>query len=138
MKYERYSIVAVTLDLWDTLIFEKEGYDSERSLIRCNNLSRVLFNYGIDLPTERLVNALKGMSTWLFPIWDRISNAKCNHTIFNAEKLAEMMRKETPLNSSGSYGSYELDLYYSFLTFLTPLETPHIFMAPGNGTKLFT
>lgn len=61
----------MTIDLWETLIFERDGYDARRALIRCTKLAEVLNSFGIHVPTQKLLSALKTMSSWLADIWAR-------------------------------------------------------------------
>ncbi len=71
MMGDKLPVRGVTLDLWETLLFEREGYDAKRSQIRCRNLRRVLGEYGVSIPNECLLHALEAMGPWLGNIWDR-------------------------------------------------------------------
>jgi putative hydrolase of the HAD superfamily len=64
-------VQAVTLDLWETLLFEKEGYDERRCQIRCRNLGIALAEYGVSATPEELSDVLAAMGPWLHEIWDR-------------------------------------------------------------------
>jgi len=88
MRDNRHPIHAVTLDLWETLLFEREGYDAKRSQIRCRNLGRVLGEYGISIPDEKLLHALKAMGPWLAGIWDRNDEVTCADQIRFIVKVA--------------------------------------------------
>jgi putative hydrolase of the HAD superfamily len=60
---------AITLDLWQTLLLDRDGASERRNQIRCNNLSRALRQVGIEATVGQLSSVLKEMSSWLKGIW---------------------------------------------------------------------
>jgi len=69
MRTSTAKIKAVTLDLWQTLIFDRDGASEERNLIRCNNLSKAFRQLGIAVSAGQLSSILKEMSSWLANVW---------------------------------------------------------------------
>jgi len=71
LNEDKPKIKAVTLDLWETLLLEWDGANEQRILIRCRNLARVLSKFGVQISVDRLVSALKSMSSWLLSVWEK-------------------------------------------------------------------
>jgi len=65
------SVKAVSLDVWETLLFERDGFDAERHRIRCANLSRVLEKHGVSVPIGKMQRALDSMHPWFREVWGR-------------------------------------------------------------------
>ncbi|MBX5321423.1 MAG: HAD family hydrolase [Candidatus Bathyarchaeota archaeon] len=63
-------VKAVTFDLWETLLFEKEGYSDARSSVRCKNLVNALKELGIEVSFEGVNFALNETRSSLLKIWD--------------------------------------------------------------------
>lgn len=64
------AIKAVTFDLWETLIVEKNGWNKRRTNARCLNLSQALDEIGVRIPVDQLTFAFKKMTSWLASIWN--------------------------------------------------------------------
>lgn len=64
-------IKAVTLDLWETLLLERDGANEQRNLIRCRNLARALSKFGVKISVDRLISVLKAMTPWLLTVWEK-------------------------------------------------------------------
>lgn len=64
-------VKAVTFDLWETLLFERDGSNSERTVIRCEGLVRVLNRLGLNASVEDVAVALKETMCSLVRIWDK-------------------------------------------------------------------
>jgi putative hydrolase of the HAD superfamily len=62
-------VKAVTFDLWETLMLEKDGWNLRRINARRESLAQVLEGFGIEIPAEQFVLAFKEMSSWLASIW---------------------------------------------------------------------
>lgn len=69
MSTGKPGIKAVTFDLWETLLLERNGDSSRRILARSKNLAKVLNKYGAEVSVKNLVSALKSMPPWLVSIW---------------------------------------------------------------------
>ncbi len=69
MNNERFEIKAVTFDLWETLLLERDGANSQRTLIRCSNLVRVLERFGVQISMSQLASAFEAMTPWLLSFW---------------------------------------------------------------------
>jgi len=63
-------VKAVTFDLWETLLFEKNGYSIQRSDARCKNLAQALNNFGIKISKEHVAQALDETVSSLVKIWE--------------------------------------------------------------------
>jgi putative hydrolase of the HAD superfamily len=64
------SIKAVTFDLWETLLFEKNGWNSRRTNARCESIAQTLDKLGVKIPVEHLALAFKKMTSWLEGVWE--------------------------------------------------------------------
>ncbi len=63
-------IKAVTFDLWETLIFEREGCSSLRNDLRCKHLAQSLTNLGIRVSIEQVELAFKELTSYLVRVWE--------------------------------------------------------------------
>ena len=63
-------VKAVTLDLWETLLLEREGDSKQRNMMRCDSLSRALKEIGLHISNRQFALALKEMSAWLASFWE--------------------------------------------------------------------
>ena len=52
-------IKAVAFDLWQTLLFERNGAELERTAARCNNFTQALNKLGIHVTAELVELAMK-------------------------------------------------------------------------------
>ncbi|MEM2886190.1 MAG: HAD-IA family hydrolase [Thermoproteota archaeon] len=62
-------IKAVTLDLWQTILLERNGHSARRNAIRCVNLSRAFAEIGVQVSATKLDSVLKDLSSWLTSTW---------------------------------------------------------------------
>jgi len=62
---------AVTFDLWETLLLEKNGNNTRRIKARCKNLSNTFVKFGVNVTCKQVASAMKSLSTWLINIWKR-------------------------------------------------------------------
>lgn len=70
-------IKAVTFDLWETLLLERDGYGKRRSFARCRNLADAFKMLGVEVSVEKVDFALKEMISSLLKVWD--SNRDVTH-----------------------------------------------------------
>ena len=63
-------IRAVTFDLWETLLFEKDGASLRRSARRCENLAKALGRFGLEVSAEQVDLAVQETVSSLLPLWD--------------------------------------------------------------------
>ncbi len=59
----------MTFDLWETLLFERDGASSKRTLARSRNLHRALNELGVEITLEQVNSALKETILYLIDIW---------------------------------------------------------------------
>jgi putative hydrolase of the HAD superfamily len=64
------SIKAVTFDLWETLLFEKDGSSDRRNAKRCKNLAETLHKFGLKVSTNDMDLATEKMISTLLPLWE--------------------------------------------------------------------
>ena len=64
-------VKAVTFDLWETLLFERDGSNSQRRAVRCRNLVQVLNILGLKVSAEQVELALNETISSLLKIWDK-------------------------------------------------------------------
>jgi HAD superfamily hydrolase (TIGR01549 family) len=62
-------IRAVTFDLWETLLFEKNGANSRRSLLRCQSLTKTLNDLDIGVSIEKTNAAMDAVAVRLVSVW---------------------------------------------------------------------
>lgn len=62
-------IVALTFDIWETLLFEKDEADSMRTACRCRNIAYTLNKFGIKISVGQVLTALKETNYSLIKIW---------------------------------------------------------------------
>lgn len=67
----KHEIRAVTFDLWETLLLERDGASSQRNSIRCNNLARVFKEFGIDVSAQQIMSTMETMFSWLVSVWEK-------------------------------------------------------------------
>jgi putative hydrolase of the HAD superfamily len=78
LKSEESAIKAVTFDLWETLLFERDGSNVERRAIRCGNLTETLNTFGLSVSTKQVEVALDRTISSLVKVWDK--NKDMSHT----------------------------------------------------------
>ena len=109
LSLNKTSVKAVTFDLWETLLLEKDGDNSRRILARCNNLEKILDKFGVKISVMQLDQTLKAMSSWLVSVWD--TNKDVTHLdqirfiIKTALKKSVKMKKELIKELSIAYVS---------------------------------
>jgi putative hydrolase of the HAD superfamily len=64
-------IKAVTFDLWETLLFETDGSNNRRKIIRLRNLTEALNTFGLPVSVEQVEVAFNRMISSLFKLWDK-------------------------------------------------------------------
>lgn len=70
MTSKKQNIKAVTFDLWETLLLEKDGASARRTTVRCKNLSKALNKFGVQLSVEQIDSALKKTTSQLVELWE--------------------------------------------------------------------
>ena len=71
LNTEKSAVKAVTFDLWETLLFEKNGSDMKRTAIRCRRLTEVLARSGLNVSAKDVEASLKETISSLIKIWDK-------------------------------------------------------------------
>ena len=70
MTDKRQSIKAVTFDLWETLLFERDGLSVKRSEVRSGNLTEVFNRFGFAVSGEQVASTVKEAISDLVRVWD--------------------------------------------------------------------
>lgn len=70
-------IKAVSFDLWETLLLERDRADRLRSAARCQALSEALAALGVDLSLEEVTRAHDALASWLTQFW--VKNEDVTH-----------------------------------------------------------
>ena len=81
MSKDKQCIKAVTFDLWETLLFEKDGASAQRTTARCKNLANAFSKFGFKVSTEQVTLAMDKTVSSLLRVWDN------NRDITHAEQL---------------------------------------------------
>ena len=68
--HHKRRIKAITFDLWETLLFERDGQSARRSSARCKDMAEALKTVGIKIPAEKVDLALKETVSSLLKVWD--------------------------------------------------------------------
>jgi putative hydrolase of the HAD superfamily len=114
LRPSKNSVKAVTFDLWETLLFEKDGWNQKRTNARCQNLAKALDKLAIKIPAEQLAPAFKKMTPWLENVWD--NNQEVTHyeqiefIIKTASKGAISLKQESVNQLSSAYTSAIFDV----------------------------
>jgi putative hydrolase of the HAD superfamily len=66
----RSSVKAVTFDLWETLLLERNGWNLRRTNARCESLAQILNKFSVKISVEQLALAFKKMASWLENAWE--------------------------------------------------------------------
>lgn len=69
MSADKPRVRAVTFDLWETLLLEKNGWNFRRTSARCKNLAKTLYRFNIEISVDQFKLAFKKMRHWLERIW---------------------------------------------------------------------
>jgi putative hydrolase of the HAD superfamily len=77
MDTDRLSVKAVTFDLWETLLFERDGDSGRRSAARCSGVAEAFDRLGVHVPAEQVDSAMKQVIASLVKVWD--SNVDVSH-----------------------------------------------------------
>jgi putative hydrolase of the HAD superfamily len=92
------SVKAVTFDLWQTLLFERDGAAQRRNEARCKNLSEALANVCLAVSAEQVRYAMKEASSYLVKIWDTNRDVSHNEqlrllitTVLEKEQIDERL-----------------------------------------------
>jgi putative hydrolase of the HAD superfamily len=70
LNQDQHIIKAVTFDLWETLLFEKDGNSNRRNAARVGNVTEAFDSFGVRVSTEQMESALKQLIATLLGIWD--------------------------------------------------------------------
>jgi putative hydrolase of the HAD superfamily len=70
LNTDKPSIKAVTFDLWETLLLERNGWNLRRTNARCKCIARTLDKFGVKISVEELRLAFKKMASWLESVWE--------------------------------------------------------------------
>ena len=71
LKTEKDRIRAVTFDLWETLLYEKDGANLQRTAVRCRNIAAVLNSFGVRSDSEQVDWAIGTATSALVAMWDK-------------------------------------------------------------------
>jgi len=72
------NIKAVTFDLWETLLFEEDGANAQRTAARCRNLAQSLTKLGMNTSVKQATYALNKTIISLLKAWNE--NKDLTHT----------------------------------------------------------
>jgi len=74
-------VKAVTLDLWETLLFEKDGASNRRSATRFRDVADAFSRFGVHVSAEQVESAMKHAIASLLDVWNR------NEDVSHVEQL---------------------------------------------------
>lgn len=80
-------ICGVTFDLWETLLFEREGSRQKRADSRCRNLAQALNSLGVRVSFEDVSAAIGETVSSLMTAWEK------NRDIGHVEQIQLIIRK---------------------------------------------
>jgi putative hydrolase of the HAD superfamily len=71
LKTETPTVKAVTFDVWETLLFERDGASSQRTVVRCKNIVQTLNRFDLPFSVEAVGQALGETISSLVRVWDK-------------------------------------------------------------------
>lgn len=71
MSVDKHMVKAVTFDLWETLLFERDGDSNRRNAARCSSVAEAFNKLGVPVSAEQASSALKQVTESLLRVWDR-------------------------------------------------------------------
>lgn len=98
-------IEAVTFDLWQTLLLEKDGWEARRTNARCSNLMKVFENLGVKATLEQVEVAFDQLKSWLMNIWNvdkEVAHLDQIRFLFNALTRGGVTAKEELISQMSS------------------------------------
>jgi len=94
----KQGISTVTFDLWETLLFEKSGANTQRTAARCRHLANTLNKLGIETTVEQISLALEKTISKLLSVWETDRDISCvdqlQLIIRNATRDSATLKKE--------------------------------------------
>jgi len=120
------NIKAVTLDLWQTILLERDGNSARRNYIRCENLSRAFAEIGFQVSTSELDSVLKELSSWLSSIW------KLDKDVTHFDQVKFIAEKVT----GGTFSLEEKQLEKLSLAYASPIFELPPFLDPATHRVL--
>jgi putative hydrolase of the HAD superfamily len=80
---------AVTFDLWETLLFERNGANALRTETRCRNFANALRRFDVEVLPSQVARALEDMISFLLKTWNK------NKDISHQEQLKLVVKYAT-------------------------------------------
>jgi len=80
------AVKAVTFDLWETLLFERDGDSGRRSAARSSGVAEVFNKFGVSVSAEQVGSAMKQVIARLLEVWDR------NDDVSHVEQLELLVK----------------------------------------------
>ena len=90
------SKLSITFDLWDTLLNDQPGYDTERRELRCTGMLNALISYGLKPSRSRLLEAYDRSGAWLQTTWQTHKEIS---TLEQARRIATEAVRSLPNNN---------------------------------------
>lgn len=115
------NIRAVTFDLWETLILERNGASEKRSLTRQRNVTKTLNRLGLKTTQRQVTNAENKIIDWLLCVWSQ------NKDVSHLDQLHTLIRFVTngKENLKGEWISEISSAYVSGVFEVPPHLNPH-------------
>jgi putative hydrolase of the HAD superfamily len=80
------AVKAVTFDLWETLLFERDGDSNRRNAARSSGVAKVFNKFGLSVSAEQVGSAMKQVIARLLEVWDR------NDDVSHVEQLELLVK----------------------------------------------
>ena len=77
MSTDECTIRAVTFDLWETLLFERNGASARRAGARCRNLAQALNSLGFRVSVEEMSVAISETISLMMTVWETNRDVAC-------------------------------------------------------------
>jgi putative hydrolase of the HAD superfamily len=77
MSTDEFTVRAVTFDLWETLLFEKDGASARRADARCRNLAEALNSLGFNVSVKELSVAISETVSFMMTMWETYRDVAC-------------------------------------------------------------
>lgn len=80
------TVKAVTFDLWETLLFERDGDSNRRNAARSSGVAEVFNKFGVSVSADQISSAMKQVIARLLEVWDR------NDDVSHVEQLELLVK----------------------------------------------
>jgi putative hydrolase of the HAD superfamily len=129
------SIKAVTFDLWETLLFEKDEANLRRTAARCRNLVQALDKLGVGVSLKQMASAMDETASTLKKVWE--TNEDVTHLDQIRLILKHALKSSVAINDEwmGELSSAYVSPIFKVRPYLNP-DVPEVLRRFKDQNKL--